>query len=242
MSARPLAGRRVVVTRAGEQAGPLVDALRARGADVVVLPLIEVTDPADGGAALAAALDQLDRYDWVVVTSPNGAHRVRDRLAAAPVGRPRVAAVGAATAAELGRAADLVPRRQIAEGLLDEFPRGPGRVLLVQADRARRVLAEGLAARGWIVDAVVAYRTVPAEVTSVPAEVHDADAVTFTSGSTAEAWAGRFGSWTPPIVVAIGPATARAAADAGLKVTHVAADHSLDGLIAALEGAVGANG
>lgn len=230
-----------MVTRSGEQAGPLVRALEARGATVVVLPLIEVTEPADGGAALAAALERLDRYDWIVVTSPNGARRIRDRLAAAPAGRPRVAAVGAATAAELGRAADLVPRRQLAEGLLDELPGGPGRVLLVQADRARPVLAEGLRARGWSVDTVVAYRTVPAAVASVPAEVRVADAVTFTSGSTAEAWARVLGTWTPPIVVAIGPATARAAAGVGLKVTHVAADHSLGGLIAALEGAVVAN-
>lgn len=241
MSARPLAGRRVVVTRSGEQAGPLVRALQERGAAVVVLPLIEITEPADGGAALEAALDRLDHYDWIVVTSPNGARRIRGRLAAAPPGRPRVAVVGAATAAELGREVDVVPRRQLAEGLLDEMPDGPGQVLLVQADRARPLLAEGLRARGWSVDAVVAYRTVPAPVASVPAEVRTADAVTFTSGSTAEAWVRVLGPWTPPVVVAIGPATALTARKLGLKVTEIAADHSLDGLIAALEGALRAN-
>lgn len=241
MSASPLAGRRVVVTRAAEQAGPLVRALVERGATVVEVPLIEIADPDDRGAALAAALARLDRYDWVVVTSPNGARRVRDALSTRPPGRPRLAAVGAATADALGRAVDLVPRRQVAEGLLAELPDGPGRVLLVQGDRARTVVADQLRDRGWQVDAVVAYRTLAVSAVTLPPEARSADAVTFTSGSTAEAWASAVGTWTPPVVVAIGPVTARVAARAGLKVTHVAADHSLDGVVAALEAALRTN-
>jgi len=73
--ARPLAGRTVVVTRAADQAGPLVERLRDLGATVVEVPTVAVVAPADGGAALADAAGHLERYDWVVVTSANGARR-----------------------------------------------------------------------------------------------------------------------------------------------------------------------
>lgn len=244
MTFPPLVGCTVVVTRAAEQAGPLVAMLQEAGAEVVEVPLIRTVPPDDGGAALRSALADLGRYAWVIVTSPNGAVAVRDHLRKRPVGHPLVAAVGPATAATLDRVVDLIPDRHLAEGLLEVFPDAPadgGRVLLPQADRARPALADGLRARGWEVDAVVAYRTVPVEpAPEVRQAVSVADALLLASGSAAESWARSFGTWTPPVVVTIGPITSAAARRLGLKVHAEATDHSLGGLVNALSAAIGA--
>ncbi|MEO2156388.1 MAG: uroporphyrinogen-III synthase, partial [Acidimicrobiales bacterium] len=92
----PLAGRTVVVTRATDQAGSLAGALTDLGAEVIELPVVAIVEPADGGAALSAALSSADRYDWIVVTSPNGARRVADLLDGSTTAR--LAAVGPRTA------------------------------------------------------------------------------------------------------------------------------------------------
>jgi uroporphyrinogen-III synthase len=231
---RPLAGRRIVTTR--DAPGQLDDLLAEAGADVVHVPLIEVADAPDGGRALAAALAQVATFDWVVVTSRHGARRVGPAVRGTSV---RTAAVGTATAAELeaasGRAVDLIPSRQIADALAAAFPPGPWRVLVAQADLAPPTLADALRARGCDVVTCVAYstrlRTPPAE--EVQAAL-DADAVAFASGSAARAWAAAIGPRTPPVVAAIGPTTASVAREVGLKVTDVAADHSVSGLAAIL--------
>ena len=161
-----LSGRTVVIARAAEQAGRLRALLEAEGAAVVEVPTIAIEPPADGDGALREALRDL--WDWVVVTSPNGA----ERAVAAAGGRAaalalRWAVVGPGTAdalAALGIHAALVPDRFVAEGLVEAFPDPPaggGRVLLAQAEAARPVLADGLRERGWDVSTVVAYRTVP---------------------------------------------------------------------------------
>jgi uroporphyrinogen-III synthase len=233
-----LAGRTVVVTRAAEQAPTLAGRLRERGATVVEVPTIAIAEPADAGAALAAAITRLDDFDWVVLTSTNGA----GRFLAALGGRtaPPVAVVGPGTAAAV-RAAGiepaLVPERFVAEGLLAAFPPGPGRVLLPQADGARPVLASGLRAAGWEVEAVVAYRTVPADPPPAVIErARAADAITFTSGSTVTGYLAAAGAGAvPPVVVCIGPVTADVAEAAGLTVASVATEHTIEGLVAALE-------
>ena len=233
-----LAGRSVVVTRAAEQSSSLRDRLEAEDATVIEVPTIAIVDPTDGGAALAAAVAGLDRFDWVVVTSTNGAERflaaAGDSAATVPV-----AVVGPGTAAVLegaGIEPTLVPERFVAEGLLAVFPAGPGRVLLPQAAAARPVLAEGLRALGWTVETVVAYRTVTAAVAdAVVARVRAADAVTFTSGSTVAGYVAAVGAAVvPPVVACIGPVTAEAARAAGLPVTVVATEHTISGLVAAL--------
>lgn len=233
---RPLAGRTVVVTRAAEQAGPLAERLTALGAVVVELPVIAVAEPSDGGAALAKAVADLARYDWAVVTSANGAERLADAAGPWPDG-VRLAAVGPGTAAALaarGLASDLVAERSVAEGLVEVFPPGPGRVLAVQAEQARPVLADGLRAKGWTVDAVVAYRTVAANPAPELLErAAAADAVTFTSGSTVRAYLAA-GTRVPPVVVTIGPVTSDVARAAGLVVRREASPHSLDGLVEAV--------
>jgi uroporphyrinogen-III synthase len=241
MTAGALAGRTIVVTRAAEQASALVERLDALGATVVEVPTIAVVDPADGGAALAAAVADVGAYDWVVVTSTNGAARYLAAVAAAGGNRGagRLAVVGPGTAAVVraaGLEPDLVPERFVAEGLLAVFPPGPGRVLVPQAAGARPVLVDGLRSNGWVVDAVVAYRTEPVPAPPELVErARAADAITFTSGSTVTGYVATAGlAGVPPVVVCIGPVTAAAAATAGLDVTAVAAEHTLDGLVAAL--------
>lgn len=245
--ARPLFGLRVVVTRAREQAPELGARLRALGAEVVEVPAIEVVGPDDGGAALAEAAARVHTYDWVVFTSVNAVARfvplLRDARAFGPA---RIAAIGPGTAEALAARnllADLVPDRFVAEALVEAFPPASptgGRVLLPRAAVARDVLPEGLRAKGWEVDVVAAYRTVPARPSETALEAaRRADAICFTSSSTVTnylAVAGREG--VPSLVACIGPVTAATAREAGLTVDVVAEVHTISGLVDALAAAV----
>jgi len=219
----PLAGRRIAVTR--PEAGELGSYVAELGGEVVHVPLIEIADPADGGRALRQALLRLAAFDWLAVTSANGALRVGPYAARHP--SLRLAAVGPTTARVLaeaaGRPADLVATVPRVEGLIAEFPRATSRVLIAQADRAGAALADGLAAAGHHVEVVTAYRTVtrrpdPADV----ARLTTVDAVVFASGSAATGWIHAVGRAAPAVVIALGPATARTARTEGLAVTHVA--------------------
>jgi uroporphyrinogen-III synthase len=243
-----LAGCRVVVCRAAHQSERLLGLLRDAGADAVPLPLVAVGPPADGGAALAASVDQLGRYDWVVFTSANAVVRLLPLLRdARSFGAARVAAIGPGTAEALAAAnvvADLVPERFVAESLLEAFPAAPGgggRVLLPRAAVARDVLPDGLRAAGWDVDVVEAYRTTTAPLDPAAVEAaRTADAVTFTASSTVTRFleaAGR--DAVPPLVASIGPITSATARQHGLTVDVEAEVHTIDGLVDALVRALG---
>jgi uroporphyrinogen-III synthase len=232
-----LAGRRVVVTR--DRLGELGRLLAERGADVIHVPLIETTDPDDGGAALNAALGNLSDHDWLIVTSAAGAERVGDAAKQHP--GVALAAVGTTTASVLadraGRPIDVVPERQIAVELADALNvRLQGAhvsILLAQADRAPGTLADLLRAAGHDVTVVTAYSTqlrVPD-----PMLLNDIDALVLASGSAATSWVAALGTESPPIVVVIGPTTAQVARELGLKVSAVAAEYSVVGLVAAVE-------
>lgn len=246
---RPLFGRRIVVTRARAQASALSAQLSALGATVVELPTIEIHDPADGGAALRAALVDVRTYDWLIVTSTNGAARVLANLRdARDLGGVRVAAIGSGTAEALARGnivADLVPARYVAESMLDEFPSpsggDKGRVLLARAAVAREVLPDGLRALGWEVDVVAAYETRAASPPAAALEAAAAaDIITFTSSSTVEQYLAIAGAdRVPPTVACIGPVTAATARAHGLTVAIEAAVHSVDGLVDAIVDAAG---
>jgi uroporphyrinogen-III synthase len=206
---------RVVVTRAEAQADPLAERLEALGHEVVRCPLLRIEplgeEPIDPAP-----------YDWVVVTSPNGAAVLARRRVAPP---RRLAAIGPGTEAELrarGLQAELVPAVSTQEGLLAELPRPSGRVLLAAAEGARRLLVDELGA-----DFLPLYRTVEL----VPDAAPEGDVVLLASPSAARALA-RTGSRLP--VVAIGPQTAGAAREAGLDVAAEAEAHDLDGLLAAV--------
>lgn len=235
---RPLSGRTVVVTRARAQSSSLLARLRELGADTVEIPAIRIDEPADGGAALRSAVEDLAAYDWVIVTSPNGARRLlaacRDARAFGPA---KVAAIGPGTAdalAEGNVVADLLPDRFVAEGLLEVFPEGPGRVLIPRAAEARDVLPEGLRERGWDVDVVEAYRTVQGRPSDADlARAASADIVTFTSSSTVRNFLAVCDT-VPPTVACIGPITADTAREHGLTVDVEAETHTIDGLLDAL--------
>ncbi len=239
---RPLFGRKVVVTRPAHQASALAEPLRAVGAEPVVVPTIEIVDPADDGAGLRDALADLDDVAWVVLTSANGAARFCDALRdGRDLAGVKLAAIGPGTADELERhhlVADLVPERFVAESLLEAFPLphdGRRRVVLARAEVARDVLPDGLAAMGWEVDVVPVYRTVPVVPTDAQRDaVRAADAVTFTSSSTVENWVAAFGDLVPPVVACIGPVTADTARRLGLRVDLVADVHTVPGLVDAL--------
>jgi len=200
---------KVVVTRAEAQSAPLAARLEALGHEVVHCPLVRVEPLGDEPLDLAA-------YDWVVVTSVNGAAELARRLVAAP---RRFAAIGPATADALrahGYEPELVARVHTQEGLRDELP--AGRTLLAAAEGARRGVLDA--------DFLPLYRTV---------ELHppppDGDVALLASASTARALAAT-GARLP--VVAIGPQTAAAAREVGLEVVAEAASHDLDGLLEAL--------
>jgi uroporphyrinogen-III synthase len=208
---------RVVVTRPPEQAAGLVRRLEALGYEVAVCPLIAVEPLGDEPIDLAP-------YDWVVVTSANGARELVRRAA----GRPRrMAAIGPATAAALREAGiepALVARISTQEGLLDELPRPAGRVLFAAAEGARRLLPETLGA-----DVVHLYRTRPLRPASFPG---DADLVILASASAVRAYAA-LGRRTP--AVSIGPQTSAAARAAGVKIAGEAATQDVEGLVEAVE-------
>jgi uroporphyrinogen III methyltransferase/synthase len=237
---RPLLGKRIVVTRTRRQASELSAKLLAVGAEPIEVPTIAIEPPADGGSGLRAAVAGLaaGAYQWLVLTSPNGVERLFAEIPDSRAVRAKVAAIGPGTAAALADrriVADLVPERFVAEGLLEAFPAGSGRVLLARAAAARDVLPEGLAAAGWAVEVVDAYRTVAVALTAEQhARVAEADAVTFTSSSTVEQFVAA-GPWrVPPVVACIGPVTAGTARRLGLAVDVEATEHTIDGLVAAL--------
>ena len=202
---------RVIVTRPQAQAEPLLNALRAQGFEPIACPVI-ATEPIDDGPIDVTA------YDWVIVTSANGAAELGARHSGAV---PRVAAVGDLTAAALeekGIAVEFVPTLASQEGLLAELPRPVGRALFVGAEGARRLLADELPA-----DFRAVYRTV--ELRPVPP---DGDLVLLASPSAATAWA-KLGSTLPAIT--IGPQTTAAALDAGLTVVAEAHTQNAIGLV-----------
>jgi uroporphyrinogen III methyltransferase/synthase len=233
---RPLFGVRVLVTRSRQQASGLSAGLRALGAHVIEVPTIAIADPAAGGSGLADAARRVGDYDWVVFTSVNAVERFLPLVGdARRFGRARIAAVGPATAAALAARTlipDLIPPEAVAESVLAVFPneRGSGRVLVPQGNLARDVLAEGLRERGWEVDVVEAYRTVPA---APPAAVPEADVITFTSSSTVTNYMA-MGLPVPPVVASIGPITTKTAEDHGLTVDVTAEEHTVEGLIEAV--------
>ena len=235
-----LAGRRIAITR--PDVGAVGRLLVELGATVVHVPLIEVGDPPDGGVALASALARLASFDWMVVTSANGARRVGPAAAAHP--DLRLAAVGAAhgdRARRAGRAAGRPRARRAARrGSARRAAAGPGARARPPGRPGGPGAGRRPGRRGFAVEVVHAYATVSR--TPTPAErsaLAGVDAVVFASGSAATAWIEAGGLAAPPVVIAIGPSTERVARAAGLAVTHVAPDPTPATIVAVLVGALG---
>jgi uroporphyrinogen-III synthase/uroporphyrinogen III methyltransferase/synthase len=252
VSSLPLAGRRVLVTRAAHQAGKLSEGLRALGAEPVEVPVLEIRPP-ESFAELDAALLALSGYDWLILTSANSVRALDERAAqlgvalAEPFGL-KVAAVGEATA-EAARKAGLiltfVPELYVAESLVDGLlgQVAGSKILLARAAVARDVIPDALRAAGAVVDVVDAYRNVIPAV--APEQLRKAlakgiDAATFTSSSSvthlAEAALAAGVPWPFARVAAIsiGPITSAALREMGWAPAVEANPSDIPGLVAAV--------
>ena len=247
LRARPLSGRSVAVTRARAQSSGLARRLRELGAAVVEAPAIRI-------APIAGAAPQLEGYDLVCLTSPNGVRLLFERLRAAgrdarALAGARVAAIGPGTARALsdhGVIADVVPERFVAEGLVEALAEVPvARALIARAAVARDVLPDALRERGAEVDVLELYETVAEPLSDEQrAAVADADYVTFTSSSTVNFFFEQAGADAAPAarLVSIGPVTSDALRAHGREPDVEAGRHDIDGLLGALVADAGARG
>lgn len=253
---KPLAGKRVVITRAHHQAAPLARELEALGATVISIPTIEVRAP-QSFQPLDKALRYVQKYDWLILTSVNGVDALRRRLDKAGIAPSAlrhlaIAAIGPATRdaiAELGLSVKIVPQEYVAEAVVDALRaevKGK-RVLLVRAKVARDVIPRELTSLGAEVEVVEAYETVvPANSPKRLAEHMEggrlrADAITFTSPSTVHNFAALLPVGHSPKTVltgvrvaSIGPVTTAALADLGLKPHAQAETYTIPGIAGAL--------
>jgi uroporphyrinogen III methyltransferase/synthase len=253
-SARPLAGKRIVVTRARAQAANLARKLEELGAGVLEFPTIEMQPPADY-APLDAAIRNFPSYDWVIFTSVNGvehflarARELGQSITVSTAGR--FAAIGPETAKKLEAAGIrdcMVPKRYQAEGILEmlnpESMRGK-KVLIPRAAKARDVLPETLRQWGAQVEVVEAYRTVLPEqgVSELKQKLNAdrADMVTFTSSSTVTNFARLLETQNLKqalagiAVACIGEITRQTVEDLGGHADIVATESTIDGLVRAI--------
>ena len=251
---RPLLGRRIVVTRAREQASDLVQQLADAGADCIQLPTIQVAPPDDWGP-VDRAIDAIGRYAWIVFTSVNGVdfffRRLFEKgLDVRALGHLKTAVIGPATAERLrgwGLNSDIVPKSYRAESVVEAFATTPVaglRILLPRARQARSVLPVELGRMGASVDEVTVYETRQAQSDAADLvdrlEAGGVDMVTFTSSSTVK----NFHHLLPPdraealmagvAVASIGPITSQTARELGLHVSVEAAAYTIPGLVEAI--------
>jgi uroporphyrinogen III methyltransferase/synthase len=253
---RSLFGRRIVVTRTREQASQLSRQLLERGADVLEIPVIRTLPPTDR-QAIADVLLELNAYDWLVFTSPNGVSAFFEFFFRAfedlrDIGGVRIAAVGAATAAkirELHLKVDLTPNEYVTSKIADALAKYEGienrKILLLRAEVANKELPKKLEEMGAIVDDVACYQTAPETEDRNGAATRlmedGADWITFTSSSTVENFNARFDlkqlvARYPQLKLAsIGPETSKAIAALGLKPEVEAKEHTIDGLVKVIE-------
>lgn len=242
-----LTGKRILVTRPRAQAADLCGKLLALGACPILFPTIEIA-PLDDFTALDAAIQNLNKYHWIIFTSVNGLAAFWERLDLTGLrdlsGLPcKFAAIGPATANALerrGLRARFIPDEHVAEAIVDGLGDVRGQwILLPRADIAREALAVELDKRGAVVHDIAAYRTLPADLD--PAGLYElrrcVDAITFTSASSVRNFVALVeqDSILPyPAIACIGPITAQTARDLGLPVDVMATEYTMDGLIAAL--------
>ena len=252
---RPLFGRRVVLTRAQEQAGEFAQLLAAYGAEVIEAPTIQIVPPG-GWGDIDRAISRLAEYTWLIFTSVNGVTPFMERLKAARkdsrvLAHLQICAIGPRTAQELerfGLTPDVIPAEYQAEGLLSTLAGRDlhgKRVLIPRAEVAREILPNQLRAMGAVVDVIAVYRTVApaADMSRLSEQIErgTVDAITFTSSSTVKNFvdlvggaevAARLGAKTA--IACIGPITVQTAEENGLPVTIVAPENTIPALTDAI--------
>ena len=256
--ARPLFGKRIVVTRPRDQAADLVEALETLGATVIEAPTVHIVPPEDFGP-LDEAVATVGQYDWVVFTSVNGVDYFFRRLQAGPgdarsLAGVRLCAIGPGTADRLGRhglKVDVMPAEYRAEAVVEALKATGNlagkRFLLPRADIAREVLADDLRTLGAEVTEVTAYRSVPVEPDreqgpDIYRMLLDkrVDVVTFTSASTVRNFVQLYGA--EPVadllksvtIASIGPVTAEAAQQSGIQTAIMPSEYTMPGLVQAI--------
>ena len=250
----PLSGWRILTTRASKQSGGLAEPLREMGAEVIEIPTIEIKPPSSY-KALDAALKNVSKYDWLILTSVNGVEALfarlkKLRIAPAKLAHLQVAAIGPATQREIekqGLRVAVTPDRYVAEAVVEALKgKTEGkRVLLVRAKVARDVLPIELRKAGAKVDVAEAYEThVPKAAKAklnrlFSNDTSRPDIVTFTSSSTAtnflallekDHWHGLREIW----LASIGPVTSDTLRQAGFKPNIEALEYTMEGLALAI--------
>ncbi|HEX2951526.1 MAG TPA: uroporphyrinogen-III C-methyltransferase [Armatimonadota bacterium] len=237
---RPLFGKRILVTRAREQASVLANMLRMAGAEPVEFPTIRIM-PLPPTADL---LTRLQQADWLVFTSANGLPSLMSQIEQCggdvrSLGNGQIAAIGPATAMSIrqyGLHVDFMPSQFIAETVAAEFPDPMGKqVAIIRAESAREALPFLLQARGAHIDTIPAYRTVTDVADTF--DLSTVDAVTFTSSSTVQHFLAHVSvdACRHPVIACIGPITAQTAREMDLRVDIQAEEYTISGLVKALE-------
>ncbi len=251
---KPLFGKTVVVTRTRQQAGELVARLSALGAECLECPTIRVVPP-DDWSPLDQAIDRLETYDWLVLTSVNGVNFFFDRLFkkdkdVRALKNVRTAAIGPATAKrlrEFGFRTDIVPETYRAESVIEAFKNEPlegKKVLLPRAKEARPILPVEVRKMGATVDEIASYQTEQVtenvEVLVGRLEEHSVDVITFTSSSTVKNFKAALSSKKLEKLLVgvktacIGPITAGTARELGFNVDIEATEYTIPGLCEAI--------
>ena len=249
---KPLFGRRLLVTRSREQAGPLQRRLEAEGGAVSTLPLLDIGPP-DDWAPIDAAQDELERVDWTIFTSPNSVTFFCDRLFqrgrdARAFAQTRIAAVGLATATALGKRGlvpDLVPELQSQEGLEQAFAGidlADCAILFPASSIGRTQLVETLTARGARVRHISTYTNHPPTEITIPSVLTDdsLDLAIFASPSSVHNFHQILGPerttaiFARAAIACIGPTTAAAARELGLRVSVQPTESSIPALVQAI--------
>ena len=251
---RPLFGKKIIVTRAREQASGLNRLLQAEGAETIEFPTIAIVPP-QSWEALDAAIGRLDAFGWVVFTSANGVWYFMERLNLAgkdarALGRSRLAAIGPETAAALGRhglKADLVPSEYKAEGIIDAFKPfdlSGVEILIPRAREARDVLPRELGKLGARLTIATAYETErpsgPVDRVEAMLKNKEIAAVTFTSSSTVRNFVSMFEGRNAAellngtVVASIGPITAETARELGIRTTVMPDAYTIPALVSAV--------
>ena len=251
---KPLAGKRIVITRARKQAETVARSIEELGGEVIEFPTIEICPP-ESFAEFDAVLDKLSLYDWVIFTSVNSVEPFLERLklrgkTAEALSAHKVGAIGAETAKRLEAArirASLVPERYQAEGILDAISPEEicgKRVLIPRAAEAREILPATLRKWGAVVDVVVAYRTelpcLDVRPLSDLLVEHKIDVITFTSSSTVRNFVRLFGGRklgeiaSGSTIACIGPITAATVEELGGRADIVADQFTVKDMLRAI--------
>jgi uroporphyrinogen III methyltransferase/synthase len=251
---KPLFGKRVLITRARSQASTFAKKIEFLGGEPWEFPTIEIVPP-DDFIPMDKAIERIESYDWLILTSVNGVQYFMERMKQlkADIRRlhnTKIVAIGPKTREEIeknGVFCEFMPEEFVAEAIIEVFKDQDiigKNVLLPRADIARKVLPETLKIMGANVDEVVAYKTVEGVGDSSELvkmlEAKKIDVITFTSSSTVKNFVKKLGNkdistiLDGVLVASIGPITSATAKELGLQVDVEAAEYTIDGLVKAV--------